>query len=166
VNHKWKEQSACDMDEIDQKILAALVAQGRLTWAELGDRVKLSAQAASDRVRRLENDGTILGYAARLQPDLVGRGVAAQVAVSLERPAHRARFLKWVYNSDDVVACHHVAGEEDYLLSVRCGSLAALEALVSDELKGLEGVARTRTMVVLSTVKDTALLPAPPRPKR
>jgi Lrp/AsnC family leucine-responsive transcriptional regulator len=154
------------MDETDHKVLSTLAAHGRMSWAELGDKLKMSAQAASDRVRRLENEGVITGYAARLEPESVGRGVAAHVAVTLERPAHRARFLRWVHGSDDVIACHHVAGDDDYLLSVRCPSLGALEMLISDELKALEGVARTRTTLVLSTIKDAPLLPAPGRTRR
>jgi Lrp/AsnC family leucine-responsive transcriptional regulator len=154
------------MDDVDVKILSTLVAHGRISWAELGDKVKLSAPAAAERARRLEADGVITGYAARLAPETVGRGVAAQVAVSLERPAHRARFLRWVQASDEVVTCHHVAGDDDYLLSVRCASLAALETLVSDEIKGIEGVARTRATVVLSTLKEAPLTPAVVRGKR
>jgi Lrp/AsnC family leucine-responsive transcriptional regulator len=148
------------MDEIDRKLLQLLVGDARLSWAELGAQLKLSPPAVAERARRLEADGVIRGYAAQLEPEAVGRGVAALVAVSLERPSHRARFVRWVREHDDIVECHHVAGDDDYILKVRCASVRALETVLSDGLKGLEGVARTRTTVVLSTLKEAALLPA------
>jgi Lrp/AsnC family leucine-responsive transcriptional regulator len=147
------------MDDVDRKLLQLLVGDARLSWAELGGQLKLSGPAVAERTRRLEADGVIRGYAAQLAPEAVGRGVAALVAVTLERPAHRARFVRWVREHDDVVECHHVAGDDDYLLKVRCASVAALETLLSDGLKGLDGVARTRTTVVLSTIKEAALTP-------
>jgi Lrp/AsnC family leucine-responsive transcriptional regulator len=148
------------MDEIDRKIVHALVDNARISWAELGEHAKLSAPAAAERVRRLEADGVVRGYVARLDPDAVGRGVAAWIAVTLEKPAHRARFVRWVQASDDVQECHHVAGEDDYVLKVRVASTSALESLISDGIKGLDGIARTRTTVVLSTIKEGALMPA------
>jgi Lrp/AsnC family leucine-responsive transcriptional regulator len=148
------------MDETDRKLLQLLVTDGRMSWADLGAQLKLSPPAVAERARKLQADGVIRGYTAQLEPEAVGRGVAALVAVTLERPSHRARFVRWVRERDDVIECHHVAGEDDYVLKVRCASVAALESLLSDGIKGLEGIARTRTTVVLSTLKEAPLVPA------
>ncbi len=148
-----------DFDAIDLKVLRRLLAAGRLSWADLAGELDLSAPAAADRVRRLEQRGVIRGYTALLDPALVGAAVTAFIAVTLERPKHRAGFLAKIAELDAVLECHHVAGDDDYLLKVRVADLAALEALVSDDLKSIAGVAGTRTTVALSTAKET---PAPP----
>lgn len=133
--------------------------EGRTTWADLAQLLGLSAPAAAERVRRLEERGVIRGYSALVDPEAVGLGVTAFVAVALGSPEHRGRFLEGVGGMPEVQECHHVAGEDDYLLKVRCGTVRDLEGLVSDGIKGLAGVARTRTTVVLSTSKETVVLP-------
>lgn len=152
------------MDEIDYKALRHLMAQGRASWAELAGVLGLSAPAAADRVRRLEERGVIRGFAALVDPEAVGSGLTAFLAVTLERPEHRAAFLQRVQQLPEVQECHHVAGDDDYLLKVRCRGTRDLERLVSDDLKALPGVHRTRTTVVLSTSKETCVLPLPPEP--
>jgi Lrp/AsnC family leucine-responsive transcriptional regulator len=136
--------------------------EGRSTWSELARLLDLSAPAAADRVRRLEERGVIRGYSAVVDPEAVGLGVTAFVAVTLERPEHRAGFLGWVDGAPEVQECHHVAGEGDFLLKVRCAAVRDLETIVSEEIKGLAGVTSTRTTVVLSTRKETPVLPLPP----
>ena len=136
--------------------------EGRSTWSELAGVLGLSAPAAADRVRRLEERGVIRGYSAVVDPGAVGLDVTAFVAVTLERPEHRAGFLGWVDGTPEVQECHHVAGEGDYLLKVRCAAVRDLETIVSEEIKGLGGVTSTRTTVVLSTRKETPVLPLPP----
>ncbi len=150
-----------ELDAIDSKVIRLLARSGRLSWAELATALDLSPPAAADRVRRLEQRGVIRGYTALLDPEKVGAGIVAFIAVRLERPRHRAGFLARLAELDEVLECHHVAGDDDYLLKVRVGSLRALEALVSDGLKSVAGVASTRTTVALSTVKET---PTPPLP--
>ena len=152
------------MDTQDIKTLRRLMREGRSTWSELARLLGLSAPAAADRVRRLEERGVIRGYSAVVDPEAVGLGVTAFVAVTLERPEHRAGFLGWVDGAPEVQECHHVAGEGDFLLKVRCAAVRDLEAIVSEEIKGLHGVTSTRTTVVLSTRKETPVLPLPPPP--
>src|SRR4051812_35460007 len=135
------------------------MANGRATWAELAGILGLSAPAAADRVRRLEERGVITGYAAVVDADAIGCGLTAFIAVTLERPVHRAAFLARVQSLAQVQECHHVAGEDDFLLKVRCGSTGELERIVSEEIKGLDGIAHTRPTVVLSTSKETPILP-------
>lgn len=141
------------------KALGALQMAGRESWAALGETLGMTGPAAAERVRRLEERGVIRGYAAVLDPGAVGAGLAAFVAVTLERPRDRAKFLALVASLPEVQECHHVAGDDDYLLKVRCRDTSDLERVLTDELKGLTGVARTRTTVVLRTVKETLAVP-------
>ena len=146
------------LDETDHKILWRLMREGRITWSELGGYLGLSAPAAADRVRRLEEKGVIKGYAAQVDAEVIC-GVAAFVSVTLDHPDSREAFLQIVHRLDAIQECHHVAGEGDYVLKVRCRSLRELESLISVTLKGLRGVIKTQTTIVLSTVKETAVLP-------
>ena len=149
------------MDATDSKLLALLSRDGRAQWADLAQQLRMSAPAVRERVKRLEKEGLITGYTALLSPARLGLALTAFVAVTLERPRHRAAFLKRAADLAAVLECHHVAGEDDYLLKLRCRSTDELERLVSVEIKGLVGVARTRTTIVLSTAKET---PVPPLP--
>jgi Lrp/AsnC family leucine-responsive transcriptional regulator len=148
-------------DSIDLTILAELMARGRMTFSDLAGRLGLSAPATAERVRRLEERGVIKGYAAVVDPESVGCGVTAFVAATLEHPRHREAFIELVRRLPEIQECHHVAGDDDYLLKVRCGTMRDLERLLSSEIKGLPGIARTRTIVVLSSIKETSVLPLP-----
>ncbi len=146
------------MDAIDVTILRRLMERARTTWAELGSLLGLSAPAAADRVRKLEEAGVIRGYAAIVDPDAAGCGLGAFVSVTLERSDDRGAFLDTVRSLPEVLECHHVAGAEDYILKVRCADTRGLERLISDGLKSVPGV-RTRTAVILSTARETHILP-------
>lgn len=149
------------MDEIDLRILDLLCADGRATYAELADEVGLSAPSTAERVRRLEQRGAILGYSARLDPTVLGVGLTALVSVTLTGPGDRRGFLAALGTFTEVVECHHVAGDDDYVLKVHVDGTQGLERFVSDRLKAVPGVGRTRTTVVLSTALDRPLAPAP-----
>lgn len=153
------------MDAIDITLLSALMADGRASWADLAEIVGLSAPAVAERVRRLEDRGVITGYAALVDGEGVGVHLTSFVAVTLSGPYAREGFLRLVHETVEIQECHHTAGEDDYILKVRCGGTNDLEHLLNDVLKGSPGVARTRTTVALSTVKDSAVVPLPePRP--
>ena len=107
----------------------------------------------------MEEREVIRGYAALVNPEAVGITLTAFVAVTLERPKHRAAFLRRVLELDEVQECHHVAGDDDYLLKLRARGPRELDRLITDELKAVPGVARTRTTIVLGTNKDTPKLP-------
>jgi Lrp/AsnC family leucine-responsive transcriptional regulator len=154
------------VDDIDSRLLTELQRHGRANWAELGALLGLSAPAIAERARKLEERGVLRGYSAMLEPFAVERGLLAFIAVSLMLPEHRDGFLRRVAQLDSVQECHHVAGDDDYLLKVRCRNTLELEQLVSEELKGLPGVARTRTTIALSTAKETTYLPVEARPRK
>lgn len=147
------------LDLVDYKVIQYLMAQGRITWSELAGHLELSAPATADRVRRLEERQIITGYAALVNPESVGCYLTAFVAVTLEHPQYRTEFLNKIYQLAEIQECHHVTGEDDYLLKVRCHTTKGLEHLISEELKGLPGILRTRTTIALSTVKETPVLP-------
>lgn len=147
------------LDSIDSKAAAALQRDGRASWADLGAALGLSAPAAAERVRKLVDSGTIRGVSAVLDPDAAGFPVLAFVAVTLEAQGARTTFLDAVRRHDLIQECHHVAGDDDFLLKIRCRGLPDLERLLADELKGRLGIARTRTTIVLGTAKETTRLP-------
>lgn len=149
------------MNISDLKIIRQLMLNARTTWAELGTLLGLTAPAAADRVRRLEERGVIHGYTALIDPVAVGWEVLAFIDVTLEHPSVRGRFVKAVADLPQIQECHHIAGEHDYRLKVRCRSIRELESLISDCLKEVPGVAGSRTTIVLSTLKETPILPFP-----
>jgi Lrp/AsnC family leucine-responsive transcriptional regulator len=147
------------LKSLDTKTLKLLMRSGRATWAELGQLLGLSAPSAADRVRKLEQRGVIRGYAALVDPASVGHPLTAYISVSLASHRNRAAFLRAIDKMDQVAECHHVAGDDDYLLKVRCRGTQDLDHLLAKELKDKLGVARTRTTIVLSTAKESVLVP-------
>lgn len=144
---------------LETKLLRALVRNARASWAELAALIGYSPPAAAERVRRLEERGAIRGYSAMLNPELVGYPLTAFVAVILDRPAKRQDFLTKIMKLEQVLEVHHTAGNEDYLLKVVATGTRGLEHFLSEVLKSIPGVARTRTTIVLATAKEAALLP-------
>jgi Lrp/AsnC family transcriptional regulator, leucine-responsive regulatory protein len=149
------------MDTMDIKTVGHLQSAGRESWTRLAELLGVTGPAAAERVRRLEERGVIRGYAALLDPQAIGASLTAFVAVTLSRPKHRRAFLKRVAALAEVQECHHVAGDDDYLLKVRCSNAGHLDRVLSNELKGVPGVLRTRTTIVLGTLKETTVLPLP-----
>jgi Lrp/AsnC family leucine-responsive transcriptional regulator len=150
------------LDEIDYKILHHLMPQGRMTWSELAQLLDLSAPATADRVRRLEERQVIQSYAAIVNSEAIGYHLTAFIAVTLEHPRHRAAFLQKIQSLPQIQECHHVTGEDDYWLKVRCRHTKDLEQLISEDLKQTPGVLKTRTTIALSTFKETPALPLNP----
>lgn len=147
------------MDDLDYKALALLMERGRAPWTEVGELLDLSAPAAAERVRKLEERAVILGYRAITNPQALGLPLLAFVHVTLDSAAQRSAFLKGVARHEQVVECHHIAGDDDYLLKVRCKSTSDLEHFLTLVLKDRLGVARARTTIALTTVKETTSLP-------
>src|SRR5580765_2633815 len=144
-----------ELNSLDIKAARLLMSDGRATWAELGKQLNLSAPAAADRAHKLEQRGVIRGYAALVDPASVGYPLTAYVSVTLASHRKRAAFLRGIEKMEQVAECHHVAGDDDYLLKVRCRGTADLDRLLATELKDKLGVARTRTTIVLSTAKES-----------
>jgi Lrp/AsnC family leucine-responsive transcriptional regulator len=149
------------VDALDRKALALLMKNGRATWAELGQTLGLSPPAAADRVRKLEEKGVIRSYAALLDGEALGYSLVAYVLVSLGSQRKRLAFLRAIEEMQEVAECHHITGEGDYLLKIRCRGTRDLDRILVRELKDGLGVAHTRTTVVLSTLKETVSVPVP-----
>ncbi len=141
------------MDKMDRQILQALQANGRATASEIARQVSLSVPAVSERMRKLEEAGVILGYAARLDQAMLGRGLMAFILVLLSDSKWVDGFRDAVTRLDAVAECHHIAGEYDYLLKTRTADTKELEGLLRD-IKRIRGVARTNTVIALATIKD------------
>lgn len=141
-------------DVLDQKILEILISQGRITWAELGSLLGLSAQASADRVRRLEEKGIIKGYTALLNHKSLGYSLMAFVSLSLSHPKHKQKFLESVKECPEIQECHHILGCDDYLMKIRCYNTEHLDAFLNEKLKLLPGVLKTKTTIILSSVKE------------
>lgn len=145
---------------VDRALLSALVADGRATYAELGKAVGLSAPAAHERVRKLEALGAIRGYHAEVPALALGFGVAAIVGVFTREGVDQEEVSTRLRAITAIEDCWAVAGEETFLVKVRATDVDDLEATLN-VLRRLEGVARTRTTVVLSSHWEGRLPPAP-----
>ncbi len=149
------------LDRTDRTLLRLLQAEGRLSHAELAARVHLSPSAVLRRVQRLEASGVIVGYAARLDAQALGLGLAAFVRVQLAAHSHAAidQFARVVAQAEEVVACHALTGEMDYLLEVRVADLEHFSRFLLDRLLNDAGVADVNSSFVLRTVKSAPGLP-------
>jgi Lrp/AsnC family leucine-responsive transcriptional regulator len=142
------------LDETGQRILAALQENARLPFSELGRQVGLSAPAAAERVRRMEEAGIIRGYHAHADAAVIGRPVTA--FLRLETAAtHYPAVIALAQQMPEVTACHHVSGEDAFVMQVAVADVAALEAAIAR----FSPYGPTRTAIVLSTPVDKAVLP-------
>lgn len=149
------------IDRIDLRILKALQADGRMTNLKLAEAVALSPTAVLARTQRLQREGYILGYEARLDPIKLGRGMLVFVEVLLDRttPNVFEQFKAAVQVRDEIMECHMVAGGFDYLLKTRMADMADYRAFAGSVLWQLPGVRETRTYAVMEEVKNSARLP-------
>lgn len=152
------------MDALDRQILVKLQEDGNLTNARLAEALGLSQSAMSERVRRLEQEGHILGYRALVNPASLGLGLQAFVAAELIRHGSDCieEFERGVVKLTDVRACYHLAGRFDYLLHVAVHDLEHLGRLVKKDIAAIPGVDKVETMLVYSEVKPDTGWPVPP----
>jgi Lrp/AsnC family transcriptional regulator, leucine-responsive regulatory protein len=148
--HEGTEAVRASLDDTDLAIVRALQANARATYAEVGRAVGLSAASVHERVHRLEERGVIRGYHAEVDPERLGLGVLSVVSVlpsdSIDAAATEAALAR----IDQVEAAYSVAGEDSHVLLVRTRSIAELSEVLQ-RLQAIDGVARTRTAVVLAT---------------
>lgn len=144
------------MDAIDKKILRTLSRQGRLTNAELAEQVGLSPSPCWTRVKRLEQGGVIKGYAAVLDQAALGLPDTVFIEVMMERhdEAQLQRFEAAVKDIPEILECHLVTGEYDYVIKAAVGGTAGYERLLRDRLYRLPGVRHTRTSFALRSLKQ------------
>ena len=141
------------LDAIDLKILYILQNDGRRRLADIADEVNLSAPAVMERVKKLEAGGVIRGYQALLDGKKVGKDITAFIGVSVGNQRDIDQFAAQMMGHVDVLECHHVTGDESFILKVKAANTGALEKLLGI-IRSVEGVTRTVTKVVLSTAKE------------
>jgi Lrp/AsnC family transcriptional regulator, leucine-responsive regulatory protein len=150
--HEGAEPVRASLDDTDLAIVRALQANARATYTEVGRAVGLSAASVHERVHRLEGRGVIRGYHAEVDPERLGLGVLSLVRLlaryspNVDATATEAALAAL----PEVETAYSVAGEDSHLLVVRTRSIAELSDVLQ-RLQGIDGVARTRTAVVLST---------------
>ncbi|MEW6347335.1 MAG: Lrp/AsnC family transcriptional regulator [Paraburkholderia sp.] len=160
-----------EMDAIDRRILTILQGDGRLSNQEIAERVNLSPSPCLRRIRRLEESGVIRGYVALLDARRLGLDLLAYVNVRLEKrggPAlgprgdgttHADLFRAAVQAWPEVVACHAMTGDMDYLLRVQVEDMAHFSRFVQDQLLHHPSVIDVKTSFSLATIKETTALP-------
>ena len=149
------------LDQTDLRLLAALQKDAHLTAQQLGEVLNLSASQAGRRRQRLEADGYIEGYAARLNPGQLGLTVQGFVQVQLgtHGPDQSKSFARLVSTRPEITSAWTLTGEADYLLRVFCRDLAALNALIHEVLLPHPAVARVHSQIVMDQLKRDAPLP-------
>jgi Lrp/AsnC family transcriptional regulator, leucine-responsive regulatory protein len=139
-----------ELDAIDLQILSILQVNGRIPHVKLAEQVGLSAPSVIERVKKLEDSGLITGYHATVDARRLGKDVTAFIGVSIAHPKTIGLFEETVDLLEDVLECHHVTGQHTIILKVKTDNTSSLERLIST-IRSIDGVARTETMVVLST---------------
>jgi len=150
-----------EIDDRDRAILRELMRDGRLTNAELAERMHLSASACLRRVRALEESGLIAGYAMLLDPAAAGLPGAAFISVTLDQQGRAAldRFEAQVQRHAEIIECYLLAGAADYLLRVAYRDAHDFERIHTEIITRLPGVSRVQSTMTLRTVKKTTALP-------
>jgi Lrp/AsnC family transcriptional regulator, leucine-responsive regulatory protein len=142
------------LDGKDRQILHLVQRDATLAQSEIATKVGLSTAAVHERLKKLEAAGVIRRWTAVVDPRAVGAEITAFVEVFLENPRAERNFLERLQSLDEVLECHHVTGEFSVILKVRVRDMESLQHLLLQELSSHDGVRQTRTVVVLSTVKE------------
>lgn len=142
------------LDAIDRQILASVQKDASLAQSEIAKRVGLSTAAVHERIKKLSAAGVIRRWTAVVDPVAVGAEVTAFVEVFFEHPRFEKGFIARVQKLVAVLEVHHITGEFSLLLKVRVADMSSLQDLLLEQLSGHEGVRQTRTVMVLSTVKE------------
>lgn len=149
------------LDRTDRLILQALQADGRISNVALAKKVNLTATPCLERVRRLERDGYIAGYTALLNPGMVDAGLLVFVEISLLRTSPDAfrEFRRGVSEFSEILECHLVSGNFDYLIKARVEDMHEYRKLLGEKILALPGVSDSRSYVVMEEVKESTVLP-------
>jgi Lrp/AsnC family leucine-responsive transcriptional regulator len=147
------------MDAIDYQILRCLKENSRENATTIGNKINLSTSAVIERIKKLEASGIIKQYTAIIDHEQIGRDITAFISVRLEHPKYNDTFTEMVLKNDEIVECYYIAGDFDFMVKVITESRKGLEGVLN-YIKGIDGVSLTRTIVVLSIIKnEVSLLP-------
>ena len=141
------------MDNIDIKILKLLQQNARVTASEISTRINLSVPAVGDRLKKLDNAGIIEKYTIILNAKKLNKDLMIIMFVSLESPKFTDLFINTIQVDNEIVECHYLAGDYDYVLKIITESTESLEKILN-KIKNIPGVQKTKTTVSLSTIKN------------
>jgi leucine-responsive regulatory protein len=149
-----------ELDKTDLKILKFLQQNARIPMTELAEKVGLSTTPVTERVKRLERDNFITGYHARLNPNLLGKGLLIFVELKLRSKSGNIfeDFRREVMRIPQILECHLVSGEYDYLIKVRLPDMSAYRDMLGNILLHLPAAAESRSYVVMEEVKEETVL--------
>lgn len=151
------------LDSIDRKILELLQTNSNITNAQLALEVGLSPAPTLERVKKLETAGVIKSYHAVVDTASVGLGVSTFVMASLKghNKENINKFMKAIAEIKEIVECHHVTGQADFILKIVCTDIPSYQNLMLEKVTNIEVVDNLQSMVILSTFKDTKIVPIP-----
>lgn len=151
------------LDSIDRKILELLQANSNITNAQLALEIGLSPAPTLERVKKLETAGVIKSYHAVIDTASVGLGVSTFVMASLKghNKENISKFMKSISEIEEIVECHHVTGQADFILKIVCTDIPSYQNLMLEKVTNIEVVDNLQSMVILSTFKDTKIVPIP-----
>ena len=152
------------IDPIDYKLIDILQHDAHTTQSDLAQQVGMSQPAVAERIRKLEQEGVILGYSARINARKLGKDISAFIGVAIVHPKYNKNFAQAILDIPEVLECHHVTGQDSYLLKVKAENTEHLDQLISEEIRTIPGVTRTHTTIVMSSVKENSYI-APPLPE-
>jgi Lrp/AsnC family transcriptional regulator, leucine-responsive regulatory protein len=151
------------MDHIDRKILTILQASAKITNAQLSKDIGLSPAPTLERVKKLENAGILKSYHAKVDTDKIGLGVSTFVLVSLKghNKENIENFLIEINKIDEIIECHHITGSGDFMLKIIAKDIGAYQKLMLEKVSNINVVDNMQSMVILSTFKDSKVIPIP-----
>ncbi len=151
------------LDVTDRKILKILQTDSNITNAQLAQEIGLSPAPTLERVKKLENAGIIKSYHATLDHGKVGLGVSTFVMVTLKghNKDNIQKFVEEMKKIDEVIECHHLTGQADFILKVVSSDIPSYQTLMLEKVSNFEMVDSMQSMVILSTFKDTKVVPIP-----
>jgi DNA-binding Lrp family transcriptional regulator len=150
-------------DPIDRKILSILQDNGKITNAQLSIDVGLSPAPTLERVKKLEKNGVIESYHAHLSKQEIGLGVSTFVHVALvgHRKGIVDDFVRQIIEIPEVVECHHITGQGDFILKVVSKDIASYQKLLVEVINEIPEIDNTQSTVILSTFKESKVMPIP-----
>lgn len=150
-----------ELDNIDRKILSILQSDARISITDLAEKVGLSVTPCGERVKRLEKEGVILGYHARIDPNALGLNLLVFVEIKLSAKSGTIfeKFKREIIKLPSVLECHLVSGDFDYLVKARIPQMSDYRTLLGDILLTLPGAQESRSYIVMEEVKETLTLP-------
>lgn len=145
------------LDKLDRKILKMLQEDGRIAMKDLAERVGLTVTPCIERVKRMERDQVITGYYARVDPAQLGAALLVFVEITLGNKSGNMfdQFRREVQKIPEVLECHLVSGDFDYLIKARIGEMADYRKLLGDILLQLPGAVQSKSYVVMEEIKET-----------